>query len=208
VTASTAIAARGIDISALPHVVNFDVPNQPDDYIHRVGRTARASLSGHAITFASPEDGKELAAIERAVGKRLPRRQLAGFDYAAQGGGRLEIPLGERIAAIRARKAEERARARAKADARAQREGGGRPAASAGKPAGHPGSTPARNGNSSTRPAHAGSPGNRPSHAPARSGHGGPGAGRPATAGGGHAGSNPWPGRRPDSRRVTRRPGR
>src|SRR5205085_10700258 len=96
VLVATDIAARGIDIAELPHVVNCDVPHQSDDYIHRVGRTARASSTGHAITFASPEDGKELAAIERAVGKRIPRRQLAGFDYAQQPQQRLEIPIAER----------------------------------------------------------------------------------------------------------------
>ena len=119
VLVATDIAARGIDISALPHVVNFDVPHQSDDYIHRVGRTARASLSGHAITFASPEDGKELAAIERAVGKRLPRVTVPDFNYAARPEGKLEVPLAQRIAEIRARKREERARAQINAARRA-----------------------------------------------------------------------------------------
>ena len=113
---ATDIAARGIDVEALPHVINFDVPAQPDDYIHRVGRTARARATGDALTFAAPEERAELAAIERAVGRTIPRRRLAGFDYDAQPAGRFEIPVGERIAAIRARKAEDRARARAKAE--------------------------------------------------------------------------------------------
>ena len=55
------------------HVVNFDVPHVPDDYIHRVGRTARAEMTGDAFTFVSPEEEGDLAAIERAIGKRLPR---------------------------------------------------------------------------------------------------------------------------------------
>jgi ATP-dependent RNA helicase RhlE len=143
VLVATDIAARGIDVEALPHVVNFDVPGQPEDYIHRVGRTARAQSTGHAFTFASPEEGRELAAIERAVGKRLPRRQLEGFDYGSQPAGRFEIPVAERIAAIRARKAEERARARAKAELAAQRAGQG-PGAN-GRNNGVPGS-PARSG--------------------------------------------------------------
>jgi ATP-dependent RNA helicase RhlE len=125
VLVATDIAARGIDIEALPHVLNFDVPGQPEDYIHRVGRTARAKQTGHAVTFVSPEESGELAAIERAVGKKLPRRRLEGFDYEAATGERFEIPVGERIAAIRARKAEERARAKAKAERKAANEGGG-----------------------------------------------------------------------------------
>src|SRR6266487_904490 len=113
---ATDIAARGIDVEALSHVINFDVPAVPDDYIHRVGRTARAELTGDAFTFVSPEEEGDLAAIERAVGKRLPRIVLPDFDYNRRASEKLEVPLGERIAAIRARKAEDRARAKAKAE--------------------------------------------------------------------------------------------
>jgi len=116
VLVATDIAARGIDIEALGHVVNFDVPKAPDDYIHRVGRTARAEAVGDAFTFVAPEEESELKAIERAVGKRLPRIIVPDFDYAARNQTVLEVPLAERIAAIRARKAEERARAKAKAE--------------------------------------------------------------------------------------------
>jgi ATP-dependent RNA helicase RhlE len=123
VLVATDIAARGIDVEALPHVINFDVPGQPDDYIHRVGRTARAQSTGDAVTFAAPEERRELAAIERAVGRSIPRRRLESFDYNAQPEGRLEVPVGERIAAIRARKAEERSRARAKAERKAKSQG-------------------------------------------------------------------------------------
>ncbi len=119
---ATDIAARGIDVEALSHVINFDVPNVPDDYIHRVGRTARAGAVGDAFTFVAPQEQADWHAIERAVGKRLPQRTLAGFDYAAAASERLEIPIAERIAAIRARKAEERARAREKAARKAQRD--------------------------------------------------------------------------------------
>jgi ATP-dependent RNA helicase RhlE len=120
VLVATDVAARGIDIEALSHVINFDVPNVPDDYIHRVGRTARAGMTGEAFTFVSPEEEGELRAIERAVAKSLPRQTLAGFDYQTRPAERLEIPIQERIAAIRARKAEERARAQAKAARKAQ----------------------------------------------------------------------------------------
>ena len=119
VLVATDVAARGIDVEALSHVVNFDVPNVPDDYIHRVGRTARAGATGDALTFAAPGESRELRAIERAVAQSLPRVTVAGFDYQHRPSERFEIPLGERIAQIRARKADERARARAKAARRA-----------------------------------------------------------------------------------------
>ena len=118
VLVATDIAARGIDIEALGHVVNFDVPQAPDDYIHRVGRTARAEAVGDAFTFVAPEEENDLRAIEKAIGKRLPRITLPDFDYSARTEGKFEVPIGERIAAIRARKADERARAKAKADRR------------------------------------------------------------------------------------------
>ncbi len=115
VLVATDIAARGIDIEALGHVVNFDVPAVPDDYIHRVGRTGRAEAVGDAFTFVAPDEENDLRAIERAVGKRLPRVTLPDFNYNARAEGRLEVPIGERIAAIRARKADERARSKSKA---------------------------------------------------------------------------------------------
>ncbi|MGH7517325.1 MAG: DEAD/DEAH box helicase [Gemmatimonadales bacterium] len=115
VLVATDIAARGIDVEALGHVVNFDVPAAPEDYIHRVGRTARAELTGDAFTLVAPEEEAELRGIERAIGKRLPRVTIPDFDYTAKSEGRLEEPLAERIAAIRARKAEDRVRAKVNA---------------------------------------------------------------------------------------------
>ncbi|MDQ8153386.1 MAG: DEAD/DEAH box helicase [Gemmatimonadota bacterium] len=114
VLVATDIAARGIDVTALGHVVNFDVPNVPEDYIHRVGRTARAELTGEAYTFVSADEEAELRAIEKAISRRLQRVTLPDFDYHAKAAAKLEIPLAERIAAIRAKKAEDRARAAAK----------------------------------------------------------------------------------------------
>ncbi|MGH7708875.1 MAG: DEAD/DEAH box helicase [Vulcanimicrobiaceae bacterium] len=73
VLVATDIAARGIDIVDLGHVVNYDVPAVPEDYVHRIGRTARASATGDAITFVSSEEEKLFAQIERALGKRLSR---------------------------------------------------------------------------------------------------------------------------------------
>src|SRR5262249_22801688 len=120
VLVATDIAARGIDVEALSHVVNFDVPHVPEDYIHRVGRTARAEMTGDAFTFVSPEEQTDLAQIERAIGKRLPRITVPGFDYSKAPAERFEIPIQERIAQIRARKAEERARPRERAERRAR----------------------------------------------------------------------------------------
>jgi ATP-dependent RNA helicase RhlE len=119
VLVATDIAARGLDIDALSHVVNFDVPNMAEDYIHRVGRTARAEAVGDAFTLVSPDEETDLRGIERAVNSRFPRVRLPGFDYAKRAADKLEIPLAERIAAIRARKAEDRQRARANAERRA-----------------------------------------------------------------------------------------
>jgi ATP-dependent RNA helicase RhlE len=115
VLVATDVAARGIDVTGLSHVVNFDVPASPDDYVHRVGRTARAGEVGDAVTLVSPAEEADLRGIERAVGTRMPRLTVASFDYTARTAERLEVPLGERIAAIRARKADERTRARANA---------------------------------------------------------------------------------------------
>ena len=132
---ATDIAARGIDVEALGHVINFDVPALPEDYIHRVGRTARAELTGEAYTFVSPEEERDLAAIERAVGKRLPRVVLPDFDYKQRPVERFEVPIGERIAAIRSRKADDRARAKAKLE---RRNGGSAARSSTPPPRPHP----------------------------------------------------------------------
>ena len=112
---ATDIAARGIDVTGLSHVVNFDVPKVPDDYIHRSGRTARMEALGDAVTFVSPEEEGDFRAIERAMGRRIERITLPGFDYTARATERLEVPLAQRIAEIRTRKADERARARVNA---------------------------------------------------------------------------------------------
>jgi ATP-dependent RNA helicase RhlE len=104
VLVATDIAARGIDVTGLSHVVNFDVPPAPEDYIHRVGRTARAEAVGDALTLVSPAEEGDLRGIERAVGTRIPRVTLPGFDYTARTTERLEIPLADRLAAMRAQR--------------------------------------------------------------------------------------------------------
>jgi ATP-dependent RNA helicase RhlE len=118
VLVATDIAARGIDVEALSHVINFDLPAAPNDYIHRVGRTGRAELTGEAFTFVSPDEEPDLRAIERAVGKSLPRVTLPDFDYTARA-AQLEVPRRDRIGAIRERKREERDRATINAARRA-----------------------------------------------------------------------------------------
>jgi len=123
VLVATDIAARGIDVDALGHVINFDVPLAAEDYIHRIGRTGRAEATGEAFTFVSPQENGELVAIERAVGRQLPRVTVPDFDYNARPDTKLEIPIGQRIAEIRARKAQERGR-RAANDSRRQQPGG------------------------------------------------------------------------------------
>lgn len=82
VLVATDIASRGIDVKALGHVVNFDVPRSPTDYIHRVGRTGRAEETGDAFTFAAPQEDKEMRAIELALKKKLPRVTVPDFNYS------------------------------------------------------------------------------------------------------------------------------
>ena len=144
---ATDIAARGIDVDALGHVVNFDVPLVPEDYIHRVGRTGRAEATGDAFTFVSPEEEGNLRDIERAISRRLPRVTVPDFDYNAKPQAKLEVPLAERIAEIRARKRDERARAAVNAARRSANQRGQAPPAAAASArsspsaAGRPGTT-------------------------------------------------------------------
>ncbi len=118
VLVATDIAARGIDVEELGHVVNFDVPMAPEDYIHRVGRTGRAEATGDAFTFVSKEEEQDLADIERKIGRRLQRVILPDFDYTAMVAEKLEDSPAERQARWREQKAKERANAKAKAERR------------------------------------------------------------------------------------------
>jgi len=83
---ATDIAARGIDVDSISHVINFDTPNQAEDYIHRIGRTGRALASGDAITFVSSEERSNLRRIESHTGKRLERKSYEGFARASEDG--------------------------------------------------------------------------------------------------------------------------
>src|SRR5690606_8383595 len=120
VLVATDIAARGIDVEELGHVVNFDVPMAPEDYIHRVGRTGRASATGDAFTFVSPDEERDLADIEKKIGRRLQRVTLPDFDYTARAAEKLEVSQAERAAKWREQKAKERANAKAKEERRAR----------------------------------------------------------------------------------------
>src|SRR2546427_4408199 len=80
---ATDVAARRIDVEGISHVINYDVPAVPTDYVHRVGRTARMEAVGEAITFVTPEDEGDLRGIERTLGKSIPRVTLPDFDYRA-----------------------------------------------------------------------------------------------------------------------------
>jgi ATP-dependent RNA helicase RhlE len=78
---ATDIASRGLDIADVSHVVNYDVPQHPEDYIHRIGRTGRAEQSGDALTLMVAADASHVYAIERFIGKKVPRVKLDNFDY-------------------------------------------------------------------------------------------------------------------------------
>src|SRR5688500_16621856 len=80
VLVATDVASRGLDIESLPQVINFDVPHSPEDYVHRIGRTGRAGLTGEAISLVAPEDMEALAAIERLIKKRIEKVLVPGFQ--------------------------------------------------------------------------------------------------------------------------------
>jgi ATP-dependent RNA helicase RhlE len=91
---ATDIAARGIDVAAVSHVINFDLPNTPDAYTHRIGRTGRAELNGKAVTFVTPDDHSELRAIERNLGQKIDVERVDGLEvrkrdsvFGRSGGG-------------------------------------------------------------------------------------------------------------------------
>jgi ATP-dependent RNA helicase RhlE len=106
VLVATDIAARGIDVEDISHVVNYDFPMHPEDYVHRIGRTGRAHAAGDAISFVTPEDHSELRSVERLIGRGLVHKRAEGFNYAAAptpaagAGGR---PGGPRPAAFHAK---------------------------------------------------------------------------------------------------------
>jgi len=92
VMVATNIAARGLDVDHITHVISLDVPTVPDDYVHRIGRTARAEAEGDAFILVAPSDEKSFAQIERHIGQRLPRITLPDFDYNQRGPEKRDKP--------------------------------------------------------------------------------------------------------------------
>jgi ATP-dependent RNA helicase RhlE len=84
VLVATDVAARGLDIEELPYVLNFDLPNSPEDYLHRIGRTGRAGAAGTAVSLVCPAEHERLAAIERTLRIRMPREVVPGFGHASE----------------------------------------------------------------------------------------------------------------------------
>jgi ATP-dependent RNA helicase RhlE len=81
VMVATDIAARGIDVAGVSHVINYDVPENPEDYVHRIGRTGRAQAVGDAFTLVTPENASDIRDIQRFIGQKIPELRLEGFDY-------------------------------------------------------------------------------------------------------------------------------
>ena len=85
VLVATDIASRGIDVNDISHVINYDVPHTPEDYVHRIGRTGRVEAVGDAFTLMSPEEEKDVSGIERFLGRSIPRVMIPSFDYRGAG---------------------------------------------------------------------------------------------------------------------------
>jgi ATP-dependent RNA helicase RhlE len=92
VLVATDIAARGLDIEELPHVVNFDMPHVAEDYVHRIGRTGRAGSTGEAISLVAPEEQPLLAAVEKLLARRLERQVVDGFEAGAAATAHVHAP--------------------------------------------------------------------------------------------------------------------
>jgi ATP-dependent RNA helicase RhlE len=83
VLVATDIAQRGLDVTGISHVINYDVPQQPEDYVHRIGRTGRAAATGDAFTFMSPDEIAMVRTIERVIGQQIPRISVPGYDFGS-----------------------------------------------------------------------------------------------------------------------------
>jgi len=104
VLVATDIAQRGLDVSGISHVINYDVPRQPEDYVHRIGRTGRAAATGDAYTFMSPDEISMVRAIERTIGQQIPRISVPGYDFGTTSEASLPV-VSEPISADIARAA-------------------------------------------------------------------------------------------------------
>ncbi len=92
VLVATDIAQRGLDVSGISHVINYDVPQQPEDYVHRIGRTGRAAATGDAFTFMSPDEISMVRAIERMIGQQIPRISVPGYDFGTSADAPVPVP--------------------------------------------------------------------------------------------------------------------
>ncbi len=105
---ATDVVGRGIDVTSISHIINYDIPQFADDYVHRVGRTGRMGREGVAFTFVSPEEGNELTRIEMRINRLLKRDEVPGFEAiskpqptealgALQGGGEVDGQTGRQL---------------------------------------------------------------------------------------------------------------
>jgi ATP-dependent RNA helicase RhlE len=92
VLVATDIAQRGLDVSGITHVINYDVPQQPEDYVHRIGRTGRAAATGDAYTFMSPDEISMVRTIERMIGQQIPRISVRGYDFGTTAEESIAVP--------------------------------------------------------------------------------------------------------------------
>jgi len=92
VLVATDIAQRGLDVSGITHVINYDVPQQPEDYVHRIGRTGRAAATGDAYTFMSPDEISMVRTIERTIGQQIPRISVRGYDFGTTADEAVLVP--------------------------------------------------------------------------------------------------------------------
>ena len=100
VLVATDIAQRGLDVSGMTHVINYDVPQQPEDYVHRIGRTGRAAATGDAYTFMAPDEISMVRTIERMIGQQIPRISVPGYDFGTTADGSLPVSSGVDIADV------------------------------------------------------------------------------------------------------------
>ena len=120
VLVATDVASRGLDIEGLPQVINFDVPHSPEDYVHRIGRTGRAGMTGEAISLVAPDDHEKLAAIEKLIKRKLERVLVPGF---APDGGTVAALMGRESGRGGRRDAKEQREREPRRDSAARREG-------------------------------------------------------------------------------------
>jgi len=195
VLVATDIAARGIDIDQLPHVVNFELPNVPEDYVHRIGRTGRAGAQGRAVSLVCVDEDIFLRDIEKLIKRAIPSEVIAGFEPDPS--ERAEpIVLGRTSIGVRGPSSGGRGHGGGGGGHHARSGGGGggdrgrgpaRPGGGGGGGGGRPAPRPQgpSGSHSGAKPAHAGHGGARPAGGGGGNGGGGNGGGRPAGGGGG-----------------------